>query len=628
MCGITGAFFPRDGSPVDIKLDAMMAVMTHRGPDGSGRYQSPDGRYVAGFRRLAIIDLDAADQPILDQDSRHALLGNGEIYNYVELRQRADTKDYAYRSQGDMEVILPLVRSLGDNFVDELNGIFALALYDSQDHELTLIRDRVGVKPLYWAEIAGGGLIFASEIKALFASGLVTPKIDETQVSVYLAHGYVPGPQTIFMGIKKLPPGHRLKIDAAGNIEITAYWDLTGEENLPSDPADIEQHLLDLLSDSVRLQLRSDVPIGILLSGGIDSGLLVALAAEHARSQLNTYTVRFEGGGYDESPLAEEVARRYGTNHTTLDLPSGAIHELMPRLTWMTEEPLNDPSVLPNYLIEQALGKRVTVALNGTGGDELFAGYGRYFPLDVERKYLSLPRWLRSNIVEPLTGLASPMTAWQLARAEKFKTDRGGYLHDHSTHFPPPVRRLIGNNQEISNSAQSTAFAAFDGPAQSGALYADIKTYLPEDLLTLVDKTSMAVGVEARVPFLDHRFMEAALSVPPDIRTPGGAQKGLERRMASRYLPESVLTAPKQGFVSPVPSWIRSGLGDTARQILTRPRTLERGWWTAEGIDKLLAQPDRHGYRIYSLLMLEMTVRVHVEERILEAPDYGLEAFV
>ena len=267
------------------------------------------------------------------------------------------------------------------------------------------------------------------------------------------------------------------------------------------------------------------------------------------------------------------------------------------------------------------------MALNGTGGDELFAGYGRYFRLPVEAIYLGLPGWLRRRIIEPAAARFSPMTAWQLQRAPKFDSNRGAYLHEHSCHFPPPIRALIGNNGTLPGAVQDRYFAEFGGPAQSAALYADIGTYLPENLLTLLDRTSMAASVEGRVPFLDHRLVEAALAVPPEIRTPGGRQKGLERSMATSFLPDKVVNAPKQGFAAPVPAWLRAGLAPLARRILTRPETLDRGLWTAAGIGRLLADTRRHGFRVYTLLMLELAVRIHVEDTwTATAPRDGLEA--
>ncbi|MEX2451860.1 MAG: asparagine synthase (glutamine-hydrolyzing) [Rhodospirillales bacterium] len=627
MCGIAGLFLPQNATILDADIDAMLATMAHRGPDGEKIYKTSDRRYQAGFKRLAIIDLKTGEQPIVENDGARVLMGNGEIYNYLELRQDLTAQHYPYRTQGDMEVVLPIAEKYGDGFVHRLNGMFALALYDSKLHCLTLVRDRLGVKPLYWTELANGGLLFASEIKALFASGLTAPAVDENAVSSYLSHGYVPAPKTLFRGIRKLPPGHMLKADSQGRITVERYWRATPSSDLPSNDAEIRDYLIESLRRSVRLHLRSDVPIGALLSGGIDSGLLVALAAENTAQPLNTFTVRFEGAAVDETKLASAVAERYQTNHTELDVSAGNIAHFLPRLAWFCEEPINDPALLPNFLVEQALGRHLKVALNGTGGDELFAGYGRYFPLPVEKRYLNLPKAMRLAI-EAGMNVFSPMTAWKLARAEKYDHDRGTYLHDHSTHFPPSIRALIGNTLPASKSAQSGFFAEYDGPPQSAALYADLNTYLPDDLLTLLDRTSMAWGVEGRVPYLDHHFVEAALAVPEAIRTPQGRHKGLLRDIAGVFLPEHVASAPKQGFAAPVPAWLRAGLAPLARHLLERRETLERGWWSAEGIERLLAKPDRHGFRVYSLVMLELAIRLHIERPpTAAAPQEGLEAF-
>lgn len=627
MCGIAGLFLPKDAPQQAANLSAMMAILAHRGPDGERIWVSPDRRYQVGFRRLAIIDLETGDQPILSHGGTHVLVGNGEIYNYLELRATPEAARYPFKTKGDIEVVLPLHAVLGDAFVHRLNGMYALALYDSARHRLLLVRDRLGVKPIYWSRLASGGVVFASEVKALFASGLVTPEVDETSVSAYLAHGYVPSPATLYRGVFKLPPAHMLTAEADGTVAVASYWQARPAEEFPRHPTAMVERLTELLDDAVRLQLRSDVPLGVLLSGGIDSGLVVALAARRLGQPLATYTVRFEGSDVDETPLAAEVARRYSTRHTTFDLSVRSVAEHMPRLAWFCDEPLADASLLPNYLIESVLGREIRVALNGTGGDELFAGYGRYFPLPVERRYMMLPHWLRQSVIEPVVAGLSPMTAWRLKRAEKFRHDRGGYLHDHSTLFPRPMLHRIGSRLSPAETAQRRFFDAFAGPAETAALYADLNTYLPENLLTLLDRTSMAVSVEGRVPFLDHRLVEAALAVPPEVRTPNGRQKGLERTIAARFLPEAVLSAPKQGFASPANAWFRGPLAGFARRLLTRPETLARGWWTAEGIEHLLGNPDRHGHRVYALLMLELAVNLHVETCVRSAPSVGLEAF-
>jgi asparagine synthase (glutamine-hydrolysing) len=631
MCGLIGYFTPRGSQPQIINLVSALAAMSHRGPDGEDTYLSPDRCFQAGFCRLSIIDLESGQQPIIDDSENRVLLGNGEIYNYIELKK--EFAAYPFRSKGDMETILPAHGKYGEDFVHYLNGMYALALYERAEHRLTLVRDRLGVKPLYWAKLPNGGIIFGSEIKAILATGLIRSEIDESAVNNYLSHGYVPSPQTLFTGIQKIPPAHKLIVDASGKVNLERYWQPGVRADLPTTPIDVEKHLLTLLEDSIRLQMRSDVPVGALLSGGIDSGLLVALASRHSSRPINTFTVSFEGAAVDEAPLARAVAERYGTNHTEARVSANGIGDELVNLAWFTEEPLNDPALLPNYLIEKVLSDQVTVALNGTGGDELFAGYGRYFQLPIEQRYLGIPAWLRRGVVEPLTNIANPMNAWRLSRAELFSQNGGAYLHAHSTQFPEPIRKLMGNQMAIPVPAQIAFFEEAleqnNGQRQSAALNADMSTYLAEDLLPLLDRTTMAVSVEGRVPFLDHRFVEACLAVPESIRTPNNQQKFLERSMAKDLLPAEVLSAPKQGFASPVPHWMKNGLAESARRLLTRSESLDRGWWSKPGIERLLAQPDLHGFRIYSLMMLELSVRLFVEQPLsLSAPNVSLEEFI
>jgi asparagine synthase (glutamine-hydrolysing) len=615
MCGLAGLFLPLGVKPVETDMDRMLACLTHRGPDGEGRHITPDRRFQAGFRRLAIIDLATGGQPLIS--GSRVLMGNGEVYNYRELRERFSS--YRYVTEGDMEAALAAYENLGDAFVQALNGMYAMAVYD--DGRLLLVRDRLGIKPLYWSRLPNGGILFASEPKALFASGLLTPAVDEACVTAYLSQGYVPAPATLYKGVYKLPPAHLLKAAPDGTITIERYWQAKAKQPEGND----KEELLSLLDDAVRLQMRSDVPVGALLSGGIDSGLLVALAARHAGQPLKTYTVRFQGAAYDESPLAAKVAERYATRHTLVDVAPADVAKALPRLAWYCDEPLADASLLPNQMIEDVLGQEIRVALNGTGGDEIFAGYGRYFRLGVERRYLALPSFIRHGLIEPLCSGLDPHLAFRLKRAELLKSDPGAYLWAHSTQFPRHFLDLIGHARRAPGPAQSVFAAEWAGEAQSQLLWADINTYLPEDLLLLLDRTSMAASVEGRVPFLDHRLVERALSVPASIRTPNGRQKGLERAMAEDLLPLEVVAAPKQGFASPVPKWMSGSLGGLALKLLTRPQSLERGWWTARGIERLCAEPARHAFRIYQLLMLELAVRLHVETCTLDAPACSLE---
>ncbi|WP_161539549.1 asparagine synthase (glutamine-hydrolyzing) [Paramagnetospirillum kuznetsovii] len=624
MCGLAGLFLPASAPVAEADIAAMLRVMRHRGPDGTGIHVSHDHRFQAGFTRLAIIDLATGDQPLVRGGGELVLLGNGEVYNYRELRSELSARGHAFKTQGDMEAALELFHAKGGDFVHGLNGMYAMALYERDAHRLLLLRDRLGIKPLYWTRVRGGGVLFASEIKALFASGRAAPEIDETSVAAYLGHGYVPAPATLYKGVFKLPPASLMTVEANGEIRIERYWRASPAADLPQDEAGIKARLVEILDDAVGLQLRSDVPVGAMLSGGIDSGLLVALAARRLDRPLKTYTVRFSGARVDETPLAAQVAARYGTDHTVFELSTDSAAQLLPRLCWHADEPLADASLLPNHLINEVIGRETRVVLNGTGGDELFGGYGRYFRLPVEARYLTLPRTLR-KLAEAVVGTANPFLAWQLARAEKFDGNRGAYLFDHCTLFPPPVMALLGGKLALPHPAQAGFFAQYAGPADSAALYAELNTYLPEDLLCLLDRTTMAHSVEGRVPLLDHRLVEAALAVPPEIRNPGGRQKALERAIAADYLPDSLLSAPKQGFASPVPAWFETGgLAPLARRLLTRKQSLDRGWWSKDGIERLLAQPGRHAFRLYALLALELTVRLHGEGSYGEAPTASL----
>jgi len=626
MCGFVGYFLPDGVRAPQPDLATALHALRHRGPDGERQYINPARTFGCGFRRLSIIDLDTGDQPLISSAAGHAFVGNGEIYNYLEIRQQLP--DYRFRTSGDMEAALALYERDGLRFVEELNGMFAIALFDETAKVLHLVRDRMGVKPLYWCRRQDGAIVFSSEIKGLLGLGGIAPKADDAAARLFITHGYVPAPMTLYEGIHKVPPGCILSVDAEGEISTRPYWK-PHSGAAPEDPGRIKANLTDLLRDSVRLQLRSDVPVGALLSGGVDSGLMVALAAEMSELPINTFSVRFEGSNVDETPLAALVAKRYGTRHQTLDVSAASISEHLLNLVWYCDDPINDAALLPNFLVERALSEHVKVALNGSGGDELFAGYGRYFPLPVETRYLTLPRGLRKNLVEPLAALVNPELAWKLARAEKFQRDGGGYLHDHSTQFPAPLLRQMGWPEPLPVPAHRKYFDGFDGPAQSAALNADIGTYLIDNLMTLLDRTSMAVGVEGRVPYLDHRLVEAALAVPPEVRTPNGQPKGLQKAIAADYLPAEILSAPKRGFASPVPVWFERGLAGGAAKLLKHPISLGRGWWTNAALDRLLSNPRRYAFQLYTLMVLELTVRLHIEQPFqAEPPNISLEDYV
>ncbi|MGB0670534.1 MAG: asparagine synthase (glutamine-hydrolyzing) [Rhodospirillales bacterium] len=613
MCGFVGLFTPLGSRIEDAELDRRLEAIGHRGPDGRRQATLREGRFQAGFNRLAIIDLEASDQPLYSRSERFCLLGNGEIYNFVELRKRF--ADYPFATQGDMEVVFPALETLGDDFISPLAGMFALALYDSQDHRLTLVRDRLGIKPLYYAITAAGGILFASEPKALLAGDLIAPALDEAGVAAYLVQGYIPGNGTLYRGIYKLGPGEKLIVSASGETHLERYWRPSPATDAPPDAQSRRQWIADKLNHSVSEHLQSDVPLGALLSGGIDSGLVVALAAQLHPQPLKTFSVRFSGADYDETPLAEQVARRYGTEHETLVVSDADLVRDLVRLAWFMDEPLADPALGPNRVIEERLRERVTVTLNGTGGDELFGGYLRYFPHPLEQRYQRLPRALRTRLIEPLLQRLAPHRAWQLARADRRHTDPGGYLNDHTRVLPPALLARLGIQLPLREPISSRIYNETTGEDQARQLAADMDGYLAGNLLPLLDRTSMMESVEGRVPFLDHRLVEAALALPDAERCPDGRQKGFLRDLARDYLPEAVLTAPKRGFASPVPTWMAGELGPMAQRLLTSKSALERGIWTATGIKGLLAEPRRHAFALYALLMLDLTIRLHIEGR-------------
>jgi len=630
MCGLAGMYIPKRATIPSPDLTMMATVIKHRGPDSETNYCSENRRFQCVFNRLAIIDLETGNQPILAEDNSIILLGNGEIYNFLEIRNEQLKKGYRFRSNGDMEVILPLFAEKAQGFVHDLNGMFSLAIYDKNLDKLLLVRDRLGIKPLYWAKLPGGGVLFASEIKSIFASGLILPTPNENLIGSYLSHGYIPGPDTLYKGVFKLKPGHILTCDNKGSIESVCYWRPKPLDNKYSSIEEASEDLTQLLTESIKMQLNSDVPIGALLSGGLDSGLMVGIAAEQHDRPLNTFTACFEGTENKEAPLAKIVSKQYGTIHEELMVRVGDISKLLPRLAWHCEEPLFDSSLLPNFLIEESLSKRVKVALNGTGGDELFAGYGRYFLKDFELFYRKIPLSLRANFEKFLNQLGAANTAWKLRRVEKFKADLGGYLNDQISQFPEPLARGISDLWNYPTPTQLQHLTGFSGDSQTGMLMADIGSYLPEDLLLLLDRSTMASSVEGRVPFLDHRLVEAALSVSPKFRTPKGEGKALERLMAKKYLPQTILKAPKRGFSSPVNIWFRNkDLVNQVKRFLNRQSARDRGWWKPSGLQALFSDPEKNSYKIYSLLMLELSIAIHIEERaLIKAPEDGLEAYI
>ena len=564
MCGICGVLSLADGPP-DLTLVRQMAgTLAHRGPDGDGFYA--DSAVALGHRRLSIIDLATGDQPIFNEDRSIAIVFNGEIYNYRELREDLVRKGHRFRTAGDTEVIVHLYEERGIECVRDLNGMFAFAIWDAPRHQLFLARDPVGEKPLYYTK-AGGTFLFASELKALLRSSDVSREIEPAALDDYLAYGYVPAPRTIYSSVFKLPSAHRLLVSGS-RMEVSRYWHPWPDRRLDVSEAEASREMARLLTDAVRLRLRSDVPVGAFLSGGIDSSLIVALAAQQ-NAELRTFSVRIKELGFDESPYARLVAQRFRTDHHEIEVDVPQLDEL-PMLARQFDEPFADPSAVPTYYVTQAASRHVKVCLSGDGGDELFGGYSQYRRGWFERGLDLLPRPVSAlgtigrALPQSLPGVGF-LTRMSVAGAERHQAMIGLYSsHERRALLLPRYRPAVDGHAWLLVEAHARA----DLGEVERRMLADQLSYLPEDILVKVDRDSMKNSLEVRVPFLDPRLVHFVNALPLHLKVDGTSQKRLLRRLLVEIgLPELV-SRPKQGFGIPLKSWLRGRLGTDVERLL------------------------------------------------------------
>ena len=624
MCGIAGKFNFDPQSPIDReRLAAMTTVIAHRGPDADGFYVG-DGIGL-GHRRLSIIDLSTGDQPLTNEDHTIWVVFNGEIYNFAEIRVELEAHGHRFRTHSDTEVIVHAYEQWGDAAVDRFRGMFAFALWDEPKRRLLLVRDRLGVKPLYYSATPRG-VTFGSEIKALLEDPDVPRGWSAEALDAYLTLSYVPAPQTIYRGIWKLPAAHLL-VAERGRVTVRRYWDLpfTGDGD-PARESEYLEELDALVTEAVRLRLVSDVPLGAFLSGGIDSSAVVASMAETCGpDRVITTSVGFDEHAFNELEYARTVARHLGvTQHEKVVRPD--IVDLLPKLAWHLDEPFADSSAVPTYYVSKAAREHVTVALSGDGGDELWAGYTRH---RVEQWELTAREWLgptgaavAGRMAErlplgvkgarSLRHLALPAAA---ACARKhayglFENDVRGSLY--SPEFANEVRDadpFIGFR------------LAYDGCGSRDpldrALYVDVKTYLVDDIMTKVDKMSMAVSLESREPLLDHKLLEFAARVPSSLKLKNGQGKYLLRRLLERRVPKSIVDRPKQGFAAPIGAWLRGPLAPMADALLRDGRLRDRGVFDDRAVAALWTEHrdgrKDHCHRLWSLVMLELWFRQFVD---------------
>lgn len=601
MCGIAGILDLRARRPINRSLlERMTDSLAHRGPDGSGLHIEPG--LGLGHRRLSIIDPEGGEQPLFSDDGSMAVTYNGEIYNFDELKRELMADGYVFRTHCDTEVIVYAWAKWGEDCVRHFNGMFAFALWDRNRQTLFLARDRLGIKPLYYAVLPNGFLIFASELKGLLLDPALGQELEPAAVEDYFTFGYVPAPKTILRHAFKLPPAHVLTLQRERAVpETREYWSLTFEQQA-TNQEDACAELISGLRSSVGHRLMSDVPLGAFLSGGVDSSAVVAMMAGLMNEPVDTCSISFDESKYDEAAFAARVAERYGTDHHVERVESDQF-DLMDKLVRAYDEPFADSSAIPTYNVCALARKQVTVVLSGDGGDENFAGYGWHRSGVWEQRIRGLmPGAVRTPLFGFL-GAAYPKADWApryLRGKTTFqalaKDQLGGYL-DSVSIFPADLRRRLFSTAFENELQGYRSVEVFKHHARSApddplslAQYLDLKTYLPDDILTKVDRASMAHGLEVRVPFLDHHFVEQAAGLPPSLKLHGRQGKYVLKKALEPYLPNEVLYRRKMGFSVPLSEWFRGPLKKRIRETVLGPRLADLGLFSPEELRRLVDQ--------------------------------------
>lgn len=622
MCGIAGIFDTSGKREIErIRLEAMADVQLHRGPDGGG-YHVERGVGLA-HRRLAIIDLSTGQQPLYNEDESVVVVFNGEIYNYLELIPELVSLGHRFRTRSDTEVIVHAWEAWGPRCVERFRGMFAFALWDRKAETLFLARDRLGVKPLHYALLGDGHLIFGSELKALCAYGGFSRAIEPLAVEDYFALGYVPEPRTIYQGVFKLPPGHTLTVTRRRPLpEPVSFWDVTFSLDSRLTEAQAEDELLQRLRESVRLRMIADVPLGAFLSGGVDSSAVVAVMAGLSASPVETCSIAFADGAFDESEYAAAVATRYATRHHVEQVASDDF-ALLPKLAELYDEPYADSSALPTYRLCEMARRHVTVALSGDGGDESFAGYSRYRTfLREEARRRMVPLAVRRPVFGSLAALYPP-----LVRAPRFLRARStlrGLSQDtteayfdlisvlrgemRTSLYSARFRKELGGYSTVELFRAHARRANTDDPL-SLIQYLDLKTYLAGDINTKVDRASMAHSLEVREPLMDHELVQWLAGLPGSLKVSGGEGKHLLKKTMEPFLPRDVLYRRKMGFAVPLAAWFRGPLREYARDRLRGERLADCGFLDRDAVVRILEEHDT-GLRdrsaaIWSLLMFD-----------------------
>ncbi|MBA2333690.1 MAG: asparagine synthase (glutamine-hydrolyzing) [Blastocatellia bacterium] len=629
MCGIAGwVSLNTTRSSQDhneAALHSMCERIKHRGPDSEGLWF--DEEVALGMRRLSVIDLHTGDQPVYSEDRSVVVIMNGELYNYREVRADLEKLGHEFETNSDTEILPHLYQQYGDAMVDFINGMFVFAVWDRTKKKLLIARDRFGEKPLYYG-VVDGKLIFASEPKAMLVHASVKQEINLDALRQYLSFDYVPAPLSIYKGISKLPAAHLLTVEK-GEVNTRRYWNLTWQkpdrkEGLNGTGISHKAgELRELLSDAVRMRLVSDVPLGILLSGGVDSSTVAAFATQHATEKVKTFSIGFEEDSFDESKFAREVAMHLGTEHYEEMLSAETAGDMIADIgTWL-DEPLSDGSMVPTFLLSRFVRKHVTVALGGDGGDELFAGYPMYFGHKMANVYDSIPSFLRTGVIEPIINnlpvstknLSFDYKAKRFVAASKYDTVTrhhswfGSFTLDEQRHLL--TEDVLANTAADIYAGPKNLLKICDAKDQIEQMqFLDINYYMAEDILTKVDRASMAVSLEVRAPFLDPRVAQFAASLPPEYKLKGYKGKYILKKAVEDLLPKSILQRPKKGFGIPIAEWLKGRLNPLMHDLLAHRRLKEQGLFEADYVQNLMGEHEKgtasHHKQLWTLLVFQL----------------------
>jgi len=627
MCGIAGFVDRWDSGqarPVEERaaiLDSMCRIIEHRGPDDQG--VTLDRGVALGMRRLSIIDLAGGHQPISGEDGSVSIVYNGEIYNFHELKDRLEAAGHKFKTHCDTETVLHGYEEFGPDCLKDLRGMFAFAIWDAKRQVLFIARDRAGKKPLYYSVTRGGSLIFGSELKVLLQHPDVEREIDPKALDAYFTLGYIPDPYSIFKNVKKLPPGHYLTF-SEGRLDVKQYWDFNFNPSESLREEDYLEELRFLLDESVRLRLISDVPLGAFLSGGIDSSTIVGLMARHSAQPVKTFSIGFHEDSYNELKYARMTAQKFGTDHHEFFV-TPEICSVVDELAWFMDEPFADQATIPNYVVSKLAREHVKVVLSGDGGDELFAGYTRYIVAQNRASFDLIPKTLRQG----LGPLSKNLPHGTKGRNYLFNISLdpvSRYLDSVSTFtslnreslYTRDFRDLVGTEGYVSSLFRDLSARVTTGEPLDRLLYIDSKTYLPGDILAKVDRTSMAVSLEARAPLLDHKLIEFVGQMPAKLKLSGLESKHLLKKAVADLVPHEILNRPKQGFGVPIQDWINRQLRSRIRESLTEPRSQQRGYVEPGYINVLLNEHERgrrdHSDGLWALFMLELWHRQFIDQ--------------